>query len=71
MQSVQLLWHIRADDTYADDAKLIGVYSSAEGAQAAIGRLCQMPGFRDYPEGFLVEEYQLDVDHWTTGFVNE
>jgi hypothetical protein len=27
-----------------------------------------MPGFRDYPDGFQIEEYELDADHWTAGF---
>ena len=70
MNSVQLLWHVRPDDTYADDAKLIGVYRTVESAQDAIQRLHQLPGFRDYPDGFQIEEYQVDVDHWTTGFVS-
>ncbi len=68
MNSVQLLWHVRPDDAYGDDAKLIGVYRTVEAARNAIARLDRMPGFRDYPEGFQIEEYRLDVDHWTTGF---
>ena len=68
MNSVQLLWHVRADDTYADDAKLIGVYRTVEAARNAISRLDRMPGFRDYPDGFQIEEYELDADHWTAGF---
>ena len=64
------LWHVRKDDEFADNAKLIGVYSSDEEARQAIARLADQPGFRDQPEGFQFEAYELNKDHWTEGFVN-
>lgn len=69
MDIVYLLHHIRSDDEFGDDAKLIGVYRSSESAAAAIERLKGQPGFRDHVEGFLVEGYPLDRDHWEEGFV--
>ena len=48
---------------------LIGVYSTLARARAAVARLRPQPGFRDAPDGFHVEEYQLDTDHWTEGYV--
>lgn len=69
MDTVYLLWHVRADDRYADDTKLIGVYRSREKADAAVVRMKRQPGFRDYPEGFEVSAYALDEDNWTEGFV--
>ncbi|MEO1526868.1 MAG: hypothetical protein AAFX06_15635 [Planctomycetota bacterium] len=68
MNSVFVLHHIRADDEYGDDAKLIGVYRSRSAADAAIARLSDQPGFRDHTAGFAVNEYPLDKDHWTEGF---
>jgi hypothetical protein len=62
------LWHVRRDDEYADDAKLIGIYSSDEEARAAIARLADQRGFRDYPAGFQFEPYEINKDHWTEGF---
>jgi hypothetical protein len=41
----------------------IGVYSSRERAQATIARLRQQPGYRDYPEGFRVDERLLDTEY--------
>ncbi|AMB44063.1 hypothetical protein [Methylobacterium sp. AMS5] len=70
MDTVYLLWHVRADDQHADDAKLIGVYRSQESADAAVLRVKGQPGFRDHPEGFEISVYSLDKDHWTTGFVS-
>ncbi len=65
---VYVLHHVRADDAYGDDAKMIGVYSSEELALAATSRLIEQPGFRDYTVGFQIGAYDLDKDHWTEGF---
>lgn len=51
-----------------DDCMLIGVYSSYDSAKAAMGRAATLPGFRDYPDHFLIDRYPLDKDHWTSGF---
>lgn len=68
MKSVFVLHHVRADDDYGSDAKLIGVYGSHANADAAIARLSSQPGFRDHPDGFTVGEYAIDKDHWCEGF---
>jgi hypothetical protein len=71
------VWHIPPDDDdVVGDAMFIGVYSSLEEAQRAVGRLSAQPGFRDHPgvtpnagrPGFFVEAYTLDEDHWTGGY---
>ena len=64
MKSVHLLWHV-----HDDDEKLIGVYATNADAVAAKERLKQKPGFLNTPEGFQIEEYQLNQDHWTEGYV--
>jgi len=28
----------------------------------------QKPGFSENRDGFFVDEYEIDVDHWTDGF---
>jgi hypothetical protein len=53
----------------AEDVKLIGIYSTEAGAAASISRLSGQPGFVDHPDGFHVERYSIDQDHWTEGFV--
>lgn len=55
---------------HAENAKLIGVYRSREGAEAAIARLKNVPGFRDDLAGFAIDEYRLDQDHWSEGFIS-
>ncbi len=66
MNSVFLLSHINPE---TEDGKLIGVYRTEANAHEAIERLRKQPGFKLYPEAFVIDEYALDQDHWTEGFV--
>ena len=68
MTRVYVLQHVHTADDGAEDVKLIGVYSSRENAQAAITRLVQAPGFSDAPDGFHIDEYQVDKDQWVEGY---
>jgi hypothetical protein len=67
LNSCFLLWHSHTieDD---DNEILIGVYASSKDAEAAIQRVKDQPGFRDYPEGFEIAEYIIGKDHWSEGF---
>jgi len=49
--------------------KVVGIYSSRALAEAAEERARVRPGFADEPDGFTIEEYQIDQDHWPRGFV--
>jgi len=49
--------------------KVIGIYTSEELAEAAVERTRSLPGFADHPNGFRVERYDIDRDHWPRGFV--
>jgi hypothetical protein len=70
-QIVFLLWHSRdGHDGRAND-KLVGVYSTRAEAEAAIARKLTLEGFRDFPNGFLIDPYELDRDAWSDGFVSE
>ena len=71
--SVFVLEHTRYEDDNSDndieDFKLIGVFTSLEQAKAAIAQLTTQPGFKDYPNGFHIDEYPLDQINWSSGFV--
>ena len=69
-----ILQHEREDSEFADDTKLIGIYSSKDAAEAAVRWLEKLPGFSKVPQGFYTDAYEVDKDHWTEGFgsgVNE
>lgn len=49
--------------------KLVGIYSSEELARAALERTRKLPGFSDEQDGFSIDRYEVDKDHWPRGFV--
>ena len=49
--------------------KVVGIYSCKLLAEAAEQRSRALPGFRDEPNGFTIEQYEIDKDHWSRGFV--
>ena len=63
---VFLLWHMRplrpdeTDEEGETDGKLCGVFSTRKRPEAARQRLIQLQGVRDYPDDFLVDEYDVD-----------
>ena len=54
----------------SSDVKLIGVYRTEHDAVEARERLSKAPGFKDHPDGFAIDAYELGHDHWTDGFVS-
>lgn len=78
MQTVYTLQHQRVLTDGQDDVKFIGVYRTHGAAEAAVLRLADKPGFARFPrivepgsddEGFYIDAYELDEDHWIDGFV--
>ena len=81
MRTVFVLQHVRVLPDDVEDLKLIGVYSSRAEALKAVDRRRQHSGFEDFPllvdpsikgsgpDGFHIDEYQLDLDYWSEGFV--
>jgi hypothetical protein len=57
-----------SDEEAGDDVKHLGVYSTRALAQERIGQARQLPGFRDEPDCFHIEEAALDEPQWTQGY---
>ena len=68
MKTVFIVQHERIKDEDNEDVKIIGVYSSKENAGDAINRLRNQPGFKDHSNGFNIDEYEINKDHWVEGF---
>jgi hypothetical protein len=49
--------------------KVVGIYSSRDLAEEAEARTRVLPGFIEEPDGFSIEQYEVDRDHWPRGFV--
>lgn len=70
MDTVFILQHERPEaEDRIEDVRFIGAYSSEASAPAAVERLRTQPGFRDYPDHFTIDAYEIDKDHWTEGFI--
>ena len=69
MKKVFILHHVHELHDMEEDAKLIGVYDTRIGAELAIERARLRPGFKNFPDGFVIGEYLLGEDHWIEGFV--
>lgn len=70
MNSVFLLQHVHQFDDGHEDVKLIGVFSTGELARAAQQKVAGQPGFRELPEGFSINEHQVDGHiGWLDGYV--
>ena len=59
---------VHDDDCETEAFFLLGVYSSRDAAERRVEKARLLPGFRRYPEGFVVDEYEVDHDEWTSGF---
>ncbi|MFK7900988.1 MAG: hypothetical protein AB8B61_09550 [Cyclobacteriaceae bacterium] len=68
MKTVFILQH-SYDLDGCDETKLIGVYSTKHEAENAVHRLREQEGFKRTIEGFEIDEYEINKDHWTEGFI--
>jgi hypothetical protein len=68
MQSVFLLQHSYELDG-CDETKVIGVYSSKEKAETVACKYKNLPGFKEHPDCFYIDEYLIDKNYWEEGFV--
>ena len=53
----------------ADEIKIIGAYASHSDARLAVRRKRRYPGFRDHPNGFHIDRFEIGRDQWSEGFV--
>jgi hypothetical protein len=67
--SVFVLQHVHVINDDEQEIKFIGVYSTRGRAEQAVARLKCQQGFSDTPEGFSIDEYSIDQDHWTEGYL--
>ena len=51
-----------------EDVKLLGIYSTRARAESAAEHAKTLQGFSAVPDGFFIDEYELDASHWTEGY---
>lgn len=52
-----------------EETKFIGIYTTEQEAKNAIERLKSQSGFKDRPNDFYIDKYQLNKDNWSEGYV--
>lgn len=68
MKHVYILFHsYELDDN--EEIKILGVYSNEILANENIVKYLNLPGFKDYPDGFHIDKYEVDNNKWTEGFI--
>ena len=63
--TVFLLWHQHDPDK---EGMLLGVYSTMEVAEKRRSEAIKLPGFRRYPDDFVIDPYEIDRHEWPEGF---
>lgn len=69
LSKVYVVQHVHEFPDGTEDVKFIGVYSSRVAAEAAVARAVTLPGFSESRDGFSIDEYDIDSDSWTEGFI--
>ena len=71
MRSVFLLEHVAREGADDECVKTLGIYSSKDKATEAVEQYKLIAGFKDFPNGFYIDEYFLDEGQWEDGFFTE
>lgn len=66
---VYVLQHSYELENGYDETKFLGVFSSLEKAESAVLEYKKLPGFKDYPNDFYIDKYEIDKTHWIEGFI--
>ncbi|MBP3194839.1 MAG: hypothetical protein J6M05_04155 [Cardiobacteriaceae bacterium] len=76
MQKVYCLTHYRpiSTDELDYDCKIVGFFSTKNKAEIALEEHKNLPGFRDFPDNFEIDEYnekEINSDYQGEGFIVE
>lgn len=67
MKSAYLLQHSYFWND-VEETKIIGVYATREKAEKVVECYKFKPGFLDYKDEFVIDEYIIDKNNWEDGF---
>lgn len=52
-----------------EEARMIGIFSSVNKANEVIKKHKKLPGFKEYPDGFIVDTCKMEEEDWESGFI--
>ena len=65
MNHVYVVHHVNPQN---DEEKHIGVYLSLEEAKEVVEKYKKFKGFKDAPDHFYIDKYELNKMYWTEGY---
>lgn len=65
MKYVYIVHHVNPKN---DDEKRIGFYLSLAEAEAVVAKYRSFKGFKDAPDCFYIDKYELNKMYWTEGY---
>jgi hypothetical protein len=65
--TTHVLFHT-SETASGNEDRLIGLFRDAATACHVVDRLRAEKGFRESPQGFVIDEYKIDEDNWIEGF---
>ncbi len=68
MKYVYIVQHVHEFTDGTEDVKIIGIYKLESDALSAVARLQNVNGFNEHIDGFNIDKYELNKDHWSEGF---
>ena len=69
---VYIVWHeyeYLLDGVQLDNESLIGIYSSPQKAEEVVQKCKGREPYKEYPDNFCIDKYEVDKCHWTDGFI--
>lgn len=51
------------------DAKHLGSYPTMQRATEVVEKYRKIKGFKDSPNGFFIDRYEVDKEYWQEGYV--
>ncbi|QRA42060.1 MULTISPECIES: hypothetical protein [Chryseobacterium] len=71
IQNLKLVYnisHVYTINPFLDDERIIGVFSDLRKVEKVIEQLKKQPGFKEYPDDFIIDTVELNDLLWTSGF---
>jgi len=68
LKNVYIVQHVHEFTDGTEDVKIIGIYKLESDALSAVARLQNVNGFNKHIDGFNIDKYELNKDHWSEGF---
>ena len=65
MEYIYIVHYVNPKD---DDTMYIGGYFSLAEAEAVVAKYKGFKGFRDAPDHFYIDKYELDKMYWSEGY---